>query len=736
MKKSVLGLSILALVGNTFAQNDSQSEVAGGALLEELVVTASKKAESVLTSPVAVTAITNDEIRASGVVGLEDLNAVAPGLQVRNTGGFGAITFSIRGVSNADIFEFANSPVATYMDGVYIGRPDAMGGIVHDIEQIEVLRGPQGTLYGRNSTGGNVNIITAKPGQTFEGSADFSLGNYNEVQARGMVNIPVSDQLAVRGSYALRRNDGIFNTLGSTSENYGVADEYSMRVSALWEPSDSLSWHLILENYESSGTPSLGIVTGPDGRPFDGLPVYERPVLNLEEPSLEISNLMVRSRLDWSINDNMTLSYVAGMQNVDVKPQSVFGQQVALYRDTPTDSVSHEINLSYESERLQNIFGASYFDQDYGADASAGFEPIDLLLFVNGKVLTSSWGVFNQTTYNLTDSLRLIAGVRYTSEEQEVRDSIAHFCSLSDFPSREHPLRTLLFTQFSLPNCAEVPGVFGGNLNGGSESSKTTWKVGLAYDLSDSSSTYATVSTGFKSGGINLGGVLTEEVATFAPEDVTNFEVGYKTRTLDNRLSLNTALYFVDYSDIQVNQLRSLPTGELGNVTTNAAGAENYGLEIEGVWTLTDQSTLSGFINYTHATYTEFSNAIEEQTNEIIPSLEGHFLPYAPEYSLQVQYEHNFDLANGGTLTPKATVFWQSESFIRPFNLPIDSIPSFSKTDLQLTYTDASDQWSVQAYVHNLEDKAVRNGGFVFFGDYTSSYNAPRTYGARVSFKY
>ena len=739
MDTKCLGVSLIALAGNVFAQSSGVNDPTSNIRIEEVVITASKKEESVLTSPAAVTAVTNEEIKVSGVVGLQDLNTIAPGLQVRNTGSFGAITFSIRGVSNADIFELANSPVATYMDGVYIGRPDAMGGIVYDIEQIEVLRGPQGTLYGRNSTGGNVNIITAKPVQDLEGSFDFSLGNYNEAQARGVVNTPISDTLAIRGSFALRRNDGFFDTQNSTTENYGAANEFSVRLSTLWQPSETFDWHLILENYESSGTPSLDIVTGPDGNPADGLPVYDRQVPNLEEPSLEIESFMLRSRMDWSITDYVTLSYIAGYQDVELRPQSMIGQ-FTLYRDTPTEATSHELNISYDADRLQNIFGASYFHQTYGGFANAGLPNLDLLFFTNAEIETTAWGIFNQSTYNLTDSLRLIAGVRYTSEEVEVTDAFQTFCSLSDYPSREFPLRTLLFTQRELaqndPGCSSNPGVFGGNFAGGSDSSKTTWKIGLAYDISDSSSAYATVSTGFKSGGINLGGGLTEEVATFAPENVTSYELGFKTRAFDNRLSLNTALYFVDYTDIQVTQLQTLPGGGLVNVTTNAAGAENYGLEIEGSWSLTYQSTLSGFINYTHATYTDYTNAIEEQSNAIIPSLEDNFLPYAPEYSVQVQYEYVFELANGGTLTPKATIFWQSESFIRPFNLPIDSISSFSKTDLLLTYTDAKDQWSVQAYVHNLEDETVRNGGFVFVGDYMSSYNAPRTYGARVTYRY
>ncbi len=732
---------LLTTSGAAIAQEQFDDEPSK-ALTDTIVITASKKAETILTSPVAVTAVTESLLQQSGVVGLQDLNSIAPSLHVRNTGSIGAITFSIRGVSNADIFELANPPVVTYLDGVVIGRPEALGSLVHDIGQIEVLRGPQGTLYGRNSTGGNVNILTAKPTQEFDASAQFSYANYHEVQARGMVNVPLSDTLAVRGAVAFRRSAGIYDTMDSTTRDYGAADEFSARVSSLWQPTDNFDWHLILEAYTTHGTPALSIVSGADGKPADGKgPFDPRPVNNVQEPAIDGTNLMVRTRADWRVRDDTTISYIGGYQDVDLRPQTLLAF-IPYYRDTPVESTSHEVNVNFDSDRFQTIFGGSYFHQLYRSRAAASlpflFPPDGLLAFVTAKITTKAWGIFNQSTFDLTENLSVIGGIRYTSEDLAIRDSYQGFCAHSAFPTTEFPLRTLLPRQLELPSldpsCFTGGAVFGETF-GGRKTDKVTWKAGLSYDFNDTTSAYATVSTGFKAAGVNFGGGLTEDTRDYRPEDVINYEVGLKVRAFDRRLSLNTALYYMDYTNIQVTQLLNLGGGNFANVTRNAAGAENYGAELEWTFQASDNGTLSGFFNYVHATYTEYLNAVDDQTLTT-HDVSGNFLPFAPEFSAQLRYEHDFPLSNGGSITPKAGIYWQSKSFIRALNFEVDKISSYTKTDLTLSYNDPSGQWRIDAYVNNLENKAVRNGGWVFVGQYMSSYDMPRTYGGRISFTF
>jgi iron complex outermembrane receptor protein len=280
-----------------------------------------------------------------------------------------------------------------------------------------------------------------------------------------------------------------------------------------------------------------------------------------------------------------------------------------------------------------------------------------------------------------------------------------------------------------------VYGVAGG-LSGGTHSdSKVTWKVALAYDWSSQTSSYVTVSTGFKSGGLNLGVDLDPIFASYRPETVTNYEVGLKTRALDNTLSVNTALYLMDYTNIQINQLTDV-NGKLSSTTTNAAGARNYGAEVEWNWRPDDGTRFGGYFNYIHATYSNYTNAIDALTNVLYPSLTGNTLPFAPRYSVEGHLEHDFLLPQGGKITPKATVYWQSKMYLRGFDNAIDKVPAYTKVDLNLHYADPTGRWSADAFVQNLTNKVIRSGEQVLAGEYLNSYDPPRMYGVRFSWHY
>jgi iron complex outermembrane receptor protein len=239
------------------------------------------------------------------------------------------------------------------------------------------------------------------------------------------------------------------------------------------------------------------------------------------------------------------------------------------------------------------------------------------------------------------------------------------------------------------------------------------------------------VSTGFKAGGTNAGGGVTAANATFKPEKDINYELGVKSRLFDHRLSLNAAVFYTSYTDIQVTQIV-----DQTSVTTNAAAARIYGVELEAQMLLTPVDHLSGFANYLHATYTNYLDAVNSLTGAIVPSLDGNYLQDSPQYSLRAQYGHDFVLANGAMLTPMAAVYWQSFNYLSPFDQTVDRVAAYSKTDLNLTYMDPTRHWSVVAYVFNLEDRAVRTNEISAFGEVFSDYAPPRTFGVRGSYKY
>src|SRR5271165_1100966 len=703
----------------------------GDELAEIVVISASREAESILKAPAAVTTLSPAELQSAGVVTLADMTSAVPDVQVRTAALADDIQITIRGITNTDFNETGNPAVATYIDGVYVGRTQGLNGALFDLDHVEVLRGPQGTLYGRNATGGSFNIYTANPSDDFHAAVNFSYGNYNDRQSGAMVNLPISDTLAVRLAFVTHDSDGYMNTEGTTVRNYGLADDYGARVTVLWKPNSSFSWRVSADGYVSNGTPTLTYSSGPSGNPNDNYPIYDRPIPNqtvaaglLVEPFQNLSNLMVRSRMNFQITDSWSLTYLAGYQNVKNDNQWSFSDASAVgYRYESAESISNEIDLNFQTTNFRNIAGVNSFVQN---DANSGAYKlpnvgITFAYTCCSPVPSHAAGVFDQATYSFTDSLRVIAGIRYSNEIQQSdpqTDIVCGLASVINVPISQIPNYTT--------GCgtSQVPQVKG-------EWSNTSWKAGLEFDLSNHTSGYATVTTGFKSGGINPGVPTGGEGATFKPENVTNYEFGIKTSQLDNALTLNTAVFYEAYKNLQVVQFL-----QEQSLTENAATAKIYGVELEGHWSITPSDHFGGFFNYLSATYTNYQNAINALNGSVVPSLSGSTLQNAPKLSGRLEYSHDFTLSSGAKLSPSAAVYAQSENYLRGFDLPIDHVPGYTRSSLDLTYLSKSGQWKTAAFVNNLENKAIRSWGFTGSGIYESVYYPPRLFGIRASYSY
>ena len=744
LKRSVRAMSAaIACVGaaaGAVAQDARTSPAeTSSTTLEEVRVTASKRSEALSKSPIAVSALNLDQLQDAGVVGIKDLTSAVPNVQIHTIGVDSYVGITIRGISNQDYSGTADPAVSTYIDGVYVGLSQGFANELYDLERLEVLRGPQGTLYGRNATGGNLNIITADPKPEFGASADMAFGNHNDVQTHGMVNIPLSDTFRIRGAVTLHRNDGYFDSRGTTARNYGASDDFGGRVTALWTPNTDFRWRLALDQYVSQGTPWASIQTGSDGKPVNGLPIFAQPISSDPEPDNYIRNSSVRSRMDLNLNDTFSLAYVAGFQELDGHYWWATTGQPAAPADTGWKQFvgysarfqTHEIDLNYDSARLKNTVGGSYFEQRGPFGPGAGvypaidYESVSVGPF--GQPHKSAWGVFDQATYSLTDRFRVTGGVRYSSENQSepAGDSIACVGSPLPFATLQEMLAL-----------TSVPaGCFTSSSPAGKGSwTSTTWKAGLELDVSAETLTYLAVSTGFKSGGVQPS-VPPPLSTTFKPEQVTNYELGIKTHLLEGSMNLRTAIFYEDYTDLQVFQI--MPTANsIALVTSNAAQAAIYGIEIESEWRISPVDQISGFVNYLHATYTDYENAVDGRTGAVVDSLSGNHLPNAPEKSARIQYSHDFKFGNGGTLTPVVAVYWQSKSYMRELNEPLYRIDAYSKTNVSLTYRDASANWKVSAFVDNLEDEAVRNSSWASAGMVYSDFGHPRTFGFRVSYEY
>jgi iron complex outermembrane receptor protein len=722
-RTAVLAMAVVclaALSGTALAQQVAQNFAAGASdALQEIIVTAEKQAENINKVPLAITALTMTQLRDRGVLSAQDLQSIAPSVQISTVSYANTVFITIRGISNEN-FNNGNPEVAPYIDGLYVGGTSGLSNEFFDLDRIEVLRGPQGTLYGRNSTGGNLNIVTADPKPTFAASEDVSYGNYNDVQVHGMVNVPVTSELAVRGAFFVHRNDGYVDTLGTTSQNYFKANDFGGRITALWTPSDSFMWRLSLDDTKLGGTPNVEIASGPDGKPLDGLPVFKRPIPDYPAGLNDVSNFMVRSRMNWQINGALDLTYIAGYQAIHYISQydetnGVYGGR----RDNWGNNYSQEFDLAYHVGRLRNILGANYYDQEGYGIGNYVLPVYGLFNEGNyggpGHGYTKAWGIFDQASFSLTEKLDLIGGIRYSSEKDFSGANSAYLFPL--VPGI--PLNTTTyFVPGGIPTIDAAQSV---------TFDDTTWKAGLNYKWTDDLSSYATVTTGFKAGGFN--GAKFPSNPTYDPEKVTNYELGTKTQLLDNRANISAALYYMDYKDIQVYQFVGVNA-----VTTNAAGAAIYGAELEGQWRVTHEDRLDGFATWTHATYTKYLNAVDSLTGKIYPDISGNYLPHAPEFTVRLQYAHDFALGNDSIITPTLASYYQTVNYLRPLNLPIDRVGAYSKSDFTLAWADPSRQWTVRAYVYNIENKEIRNSALVALGYYFADYNPPRTFGLRISY--
>lgn len=414
----------------------------------EIIVTASKRSESLSKAPLAIAVLSQEELTSSGAVSIKDLAGTVPNVQLGFSGFGDGVVITLRGIQSAGIFPDGDPAVGVYIDGINIPRAQGLNGNLFDIERVEVLRGPQGTLYGRNATAGGMNIITASPKFTgIEGNVLTSYGNFDDVRLQGAINLPISDTLAVRGAFAFQNNNGFWNNLG-TVEDYGKADDISGRLTALWQPSDAFSWRLSLSHTVSKGTPYPSIATGADGKPLDGLPVYRRPMSADIAPDRKLTSLGIRSRMDFEIDHNWSATSLNGFGRVTYATQFVTtGVPLPYTLSVPNAAViergksrnwntSHEFNLQIDNGTLRNISGVNFFFEDNRN--WAGF-PIYQFGIDYNFVIPGTWqrsiGVFNEATYRVTDKLDLTGGVRYTWDRKSKGDGFIAICGSTTRPA-------------------------------------------------------------------------------------------------------------------------------------------------------------------------------------------------------------------------------------------------------------------------------------------------------------
>ncbi|WP_294334576.1 TonB-dependent receptor [uncultured Sphingomonas sp.] len=744
----------------------------------EIIVTAQKTSERLSRAPVAISVVSQDMLTRQGVDSANALATTAPNLQLSANG------FAIRGIGNNNSFS-GYSTVATQIDGIYEPSASVLALGLFDLGAVEVLRGPQGTVYGRNATAGVVNINTADPGRTRGVTADFQYGSFNEVRARAAVDLPISDAFRLRVAGYRQIDDGVNDAYGAR-DRYGKTDQAGLRVTSLLDLGP-VTWRLSLNYGENRGTVPATFLTSINAYPqanlaagtFGPRQVIETDALNIGQAQvtdnrMDLRYYAARSRLSWQATDHLSLTYLAGfslLKNNGIDSATgVFTQQSINRR---TESWSHELDLNYTRGILNLVVGGflyqdrqpsgtrllhagdtapapmntvfNAFGAKYSQAAISTISGVDVVTSYHGQG-TKSQAVFGQGTVEVLPGLKLIGGVRSTWEQVNARN-IELVC----------PGDTVTLANLSATTCPGIPFVYALSDDTNRPEAKfsnVSWKGGIDYALDANTLVYATVSTGFRGGGLEASGNA-PQYRQYRPETVTNYEAGVRSTLLGGTLYLSLTGFTMDYKDLQVSSVVLNPlTNQVSAVTTNAATARLRGVELEATVRPTRRDRISGYVSFLDARIRSFPTASDNlgsasgNYNGFAAALgytplpanltldaSGNRMANAPKWSGRFSYAHTFDIA-GGRVIPSVDFYAQSMTYSDVANYATSRRDAYTKTDLNLRFEDGADRFSITAFVNNLEDNRVSNNLVTVWSSTTANYDPPRTYGIRLGMNF
>lgn len=680
--------------------------------VDEIVVTAQRRSESVQKTALAVAAISGETLTSQGVRTAQDLQSQVPGLQIAPQI-FGNLQIFLRGVGSTANTESGDPAIAFHMDGAYVSRTTSTAGLLFDINRIEVVKGPQGTLYGRNATGGSVNVITNKPTWEYSGGASVEFGNYNALLTGGYLNLPLNDTLAARLSFQTARHDGyvkaVDGALGTAANDRQDQEDTAARLHILYKPNDRFSL-LVSGDYSHQG----GAGGGDQRLPLTTGDPYEVNGVRTVSRDNEFVNGQIEANYDFGF---ATLTYIGASRTSRLDRDyeyPITGYPGHLFSRNQT--ISHELRLGGETERLIWVAGLYRFEEDTKGDLALQITPTlrSERLYTGQSFTSDSSAAFGQVTYRVTDRLRVTGGLRYNEDEKYRPDATGY-------------IRTLTGTTLSTSFVAASSGSW----------NSTSWKTGVEYDLAPNSLAYANIGTAYKAGGIFEGSTPN----TYEPEDMIAYEIGLKNRLLDRRLTLNLAAYYYDYSNLQVAALDN-DNGVPRSITRNAGAAIIQGAEVEFAYASDLYGRVNGSVAYTDAKYDNFILPLGDSwtnygtTTQTAADYSGQRMPLAPEWSINLGYEYGFSIMNG-TITARVQTHYESGKFMDFHEFAQTYQDAYFKTDLSATYAPNDADWKIQGYVRNLEDDAVLASAIPPISQSPDLaqvfYAAPRTYGVRIS---
>ena len=753
-----LGLvSALAInAGLCVAQaQESTTDEDGAKRLGAITVTAQRREQNLIDVPLSVTAFDSEQLELTGAVDITSIQRTTPNATIEVARGSNSTLVAfIRGVGQQDPLWGFEPGVGLYVDDVYVARPQGAILDIFDIDRIEVLRGPQGTLYGRNTIGGAIKYVTKPLSNEPELKAKMNVGSYGQLDGILSGSTPIGDTLAIGGAIAKYTRDGYGKNLNTGAEHYNK-DVLAYRLSADWNPTDDFSVRFAYDRSEDDSNAKHGhrLLPSADGTiPVTG-DVYDTRAGIGDKNSVTTEGYSLTAQ--WDVNDAVTLKSITAYRegetvtpiDFDALPQNDFDVP-AVYYD---DQFSQEFQLLLDNGPWSGVMGVYYLDGNANGAFDVILGGLGLTVYQAGDQSKENLSVYGDFTYELNDQWSVSLGGRYT--EDKTTADVTRELWLGAGSGSFDPTNTSIFfaTQTSYNDVSRDDNQF-------------TPRLSVSYKPTDNLNLYATYSQGFKAGGFDPRARedldptgLSEQ--GFGPETVDSYEIGLKGVFLDGRLTMNSAIFLADYKDQQITVQSGADSDNNGVNDTfvssvfNAGESQYTGFELEGALLLTDQLTLSGNLGYIDAEIQEILsggvNVADQFVTQNTPELQGQValnytnslgadkgeisltgsLSYRDEYYL-------FNVANPG--------FPAGQSAIFPAGGPALDPKSYSLLDLSAVWTSPSGKYRLGLHGRNLTDEEYRVAAYNFVtpsqlgvdSAYSAFYGPPRTITASLSVEF
>jgi len=763
MRALLTSVSTLGLVlgaGQAMAQATPAPTTTEPRGIEVITVTAQKRAESLQDVPIAVTAVGQLRLQEANIDSLENLQVLVPNISFGND--FNVAKIFIRGVGTNTSTNGADPAVALYVDGAVIARPEAQFASLFDLERVEVLRGPQGTLFGRNAVGGAISLITAKPKQQFGGYFRNTIGNYEAVLSEGAITGPLGDIASGRIAFRYNKRGG-FGKNPVSGSDVDDLNKYMIRASLDLQMTEKLNLALSAERYDQDDNANAikfkqaAFPTVPTLFPFGvgGFATNPRDLAGEFDNHNENKTWAVTAIFSYELSEKIELKSISNfrefnqqlLQDLDmsgiVNSIDTTGRATTIQNRNPySKQTSQEFQFNYTGERIKGVLGVYYINEDMGTfpntiglTPTSGQRQVGALYAAAGRPTTvnpprfnteisqqtvEAWAAFADYTVKLSEQFSLKVGGRYSEEARTLRNKGI----IAAAGGRGPLLFTDAYNERDFDNFSP--------------------KIGIEFRPAEDNLLYYTYSEGFKSG---TGELTISTNGIIEPELAFSHEVGYKTTLFDRRVVFNAAAFYSELAGLQVNRTIFDPAAGFRTIYENAANTIAKGVEADISWLATDRLRLDFAIAYLDSTFDGYITNDPLDPRNVVGSpvfapanvnLTGKYTRYSPKWTAALYGEYRIPLSSGAEVSLTGDVSYKDTQYHTEFNRPEMSTPAYTMLNGAVAYTTANADWTLQAWIQNATDELVEAGTFNVATSRSigRTFLPPRTYGLTLGYKF